>query len=137
MGDYTVKHLDDMASQYGGAFVLARASLGVSAFGMQVFQLPPEWAGPEHCHDGMTGESAESANDGQEEVYFGIGGKAYLGLGDEEIELGPDVMVRVGPAQMRQLRTRDEPAKVLVVGAVPGGAYSAPAFTEIPAEVGS
>jgi len=37
MGDYTVKHLDDMEAIYGGAFRRTGASLGVESFGMQVF----------------------------------------------------------------------------------------------------
>jgi mannose-6-phosphate isomerase-like protein (cupin superfamily) len=134
MGDYTVKRVDDMHRSFGGAFILARASLGVTSFGMQVFDLPPDWAGPEHAHHGMTGESAETANDGQEEVYFGLEGTSYLAMGDEEVALDKGTMVRVGPAQMRQLRTKDIPAQVLVVGAVPGGAYTAPGYTELPAE---
>ena len=134
MADYTVKKIEEMPRSFGGGFIHARASLGVSSFGMQVFDLPPEWAGPEHAHHGMTGESAETANDGQEEVYFGLDGTSYLGVGDDEVALEKGTMVRVGPAQMRQLRTKDGPAQVLVIGAVPGGAYSAPGFTEIPAD---
>jgi mannose-6-phosphate isomerase-like protein (cupin superfamily) len=134
VADYTVKKIEEMPRSFGGGFVHARASLGVSAFGMQVFDLPPDWAGPEHAHRGMTGESAETANDGQEEVYFGLEGTSYLGIGEEEVALDKGTMVRVGPAQMRQLRTKGGPAQVLVVGAVPGGAYKAPGFTELPAE---
>ena len=133
MSDYTVKRVDEMDATFGGGFVLCRASLGVKSFGLQVLNAPPGWAGPEHKHEGMTGELAEVANDGQEEVYYGLEGTAYLKLDDEEVALEPGVMVRVGPAQMRQVFTRDEPAKVLAIGAVPDGSYRAPAFTEIPA----
>jgi uncharacterized cupin superfamily protein len=134
MSDYTVKHVDEMERTFGGGFVLCRASLGVKSFGFQILDVPPGWAGPEHAHEGMTGELAAVANDGQEEVYFGLDGKAVLRLGDdEEVEVEPGVMVRCGPGQTRQLLTRDEPARVLVIGGVPGKAYSAPAFTELPA----
>src|SRR5438128_435646 len=132
MPDLTVKHIDDMETTFGGAVVLARASLGVTAFGMQVLKLPPGWAGPEHAHSGMTGELAR-ANDGQEEVYFGLEGSALLLADGVEIPLEPGMMVRCGPVQLRQLVTRDSPAKVLVVGAMPGEAYTPPAFTELPA----
>jgi mannose-6-phosphate isomerase-like protein (cupin superfamily) len=80
----------------------------------------------------MTGESAETANDGQEEVYFGLEGQACLHVEGNEIALDPGVMVRVGPAQMRQLKTHDASARVLVIGAMPGRGYTAPAFTELP-----
>jgi mannose-6-phosphate isomerase-like protein (cupin superfamily) len=132
MADVTVKHIDEMPRSFGGGFVHARASLGVSAFGMQVFDVPPDWAGPEHAHVGMVGEMAENANDGQEEVYFCLDGTAYLGVGDEEIPLTSGTMARVGPEQMRQLRTKDGPARLLVIGAIPGSAYKAPSFTELP-----
>ena len=132
MANYTVKRVEEMPRSFGGGFIHARASLGVTSFGMQVFDLPPDWAGPEHAHVGMVGEMAENANDGQEEVYCGLDGTAYLGFGDEEVPLEQGTMVRVGPKQMRQLRTKDSPAQVLVVGAVPGCAYKAPSFTEIP-----
>jgi quercetin dioxygenase-like cupin family protein len=133
MADVTVMRVNEMPTSFGGAFIHARAALGVSSFGMQVFDIPPEWSGPEHAHHGMTGESAETANDGQEEVYFGLEGQACLHVEGEEIALAPGVMARVGPAQMRQLTTHDQSAKVLVIGAMPGSAYSAPAFTELPA----
>ncbi len=99
---------------------------------MQVFDLSPGWAGPEHAHHGMTGESAETANDGQEEVYFGLEGRACLHVDGDEIALDPGVMVRVGPNQMRQLATHEDSAKVLVIGAIPGRGYAAPGFTELP-----
>ena len=110
MADGTVKRVDEMPRSFGGAFILARASLGVSSFGLQVFDVPPGWAGPEHAHQGMTGESAETANDGQEEVYFGLEGQACLHVEADEIALDPGVMVRVGPAQMRQLTTLTDAA---------------------------
>src|SRR5579871_1211589 len=132
MPDVTVMRVQEMPRSFGGAFIHARAALGVKSFGMQVFEVPPEWAGPEHAHQGMTGESADTANDGQEEVYFGLDGRACLHVEGEEIALDPGVMVRVGPAQMRQLRTHGESARVLVIGAMPGRGYSAPGFTELP-----
>jgi hypothetical protein len=50
--DFTVKRLDEMEAAFGGSFVRARASLGASAFGMQVHLLPPNSgdAYPEHDH---------------------------------------------------------------------------------------
>jgi len=134
VADVTVMRVDEMPRSFGGAFIHARAALGVSSFGMQVFDVPAEWAGPEHAHEGMTGESAETANDGQEEVYFGLEGRACLHVDADEIALDPGVMVRVGPGQMRQLTTHENPAKVLVIGAMPGRGYTAPGFTELPTE---
>jgi hypothetical protein len=132
VSDYTAKRVDDMEAGFGGGFVLARASLGVTSFGLQVLKMPPGFEGPEHTHRGMTGERAAIANDDQEEVYVGLDGKAYLMLGDDgEVELEEGVMVRCGPEQTRRLVTRDEGATVLAIGAMPGKVYTAPAFTEL------
>jgi uncharacterized cupin superfamily protein len=135
MSDFTAKHVDDMETAFGGGFVLARASLGVTSFGLQVIKLPPGFEGlPEHTHRGMTGERAAIANDDQEEVYVGLDGSAYLLLGEDgEVELTKGVMVRCGPEQTRQLITREDSATVLAIGAIPGKPYSPPAFTDIAA----
>jgi hypothetical protein len=71
------------------------------------------------------------ANDGQEEVYVGISGLALLLADGDEIAIEPGVMVRCGPTATRQLVTRDSPAQVLAIGAMPGQPYAAPGFTEI------
>jgi len=132
VSDYTAKHVDDMESAFGGGFVLARASLGVTSFGLQVLKMPPGFEGPQHAHCGMTGERAAIANDDQEEVYVGLDGKAYLLLGEDgEVELAEGTMVRCGPEQTRQLITRDDSATVLAIGAMPGKAYTPPVFTEL------
>jgi hypothetical protein len=44
-----------------------------------------------------------------------------------------NTLVRYGPEQTRQLITRDGSATVLAVGAMPGKAYTPPAFTELAA----
>lgn len=132
MSDATVKRVEEMERAFGGAFVLARASLGVSSFGLQLMDLPPGWEGPEHAHHGMTGERAAVANDGQEEVYFGLQGQAVLLMDGDEVPIEPGVMIRCGPTQTRQLVTRDSPAQVLAIGGMPGQTYMAPGFTNLP-----
>jgi uncharacterized cupin superfamily protein len=134
MSDITVKRFDEMATTSTG-FILARASLGVSSFGMQVANFPPGFTDyPEHKHESMTGEMAAIANDGQEEVYIPLEGSGTLIADGEEIALEPGMMVRCGPSQMRKIVTADSPLKVLAVGAMPGKTYTAPAFTEIGTE---
>ena len=68
MADYTAKRVSEMEAGFQGGFVKARAELGVTAFGMQVIRLPPNFTDyPEHDH----------AESGQEEVFLPIGGSAY------------------------------------------------------------
>jgi mannose-6-phosphate isomerase-like protein (cupin superfamily) len=132
MPDVTVKRFEEMESALGGVFVRARAELGVSAFGMNVINLPPHFDEPyaAHAHDGMPDEMA-FANHGQEEVYVPLRGRATLVAGDGRWELEPGMAVRVGPAQLRNIVTGDEPFSMLAVGGVPGRPYEAPAFSEL------
>ena len=82
MPDATIKRLDQMESFYDGLVLRARASLGVSSWGMQIFNLPPNFDEyPEHHH----GEGA--VDPGQEEVYIPLEGSATLFLGDENGDL--------------------------------------------------
>ncbi len=122
MSDYTAKRFDEMAARKGGAFKLARHSLGVTSFGMQLLDLPPG-AGefyPKHDH----------LHDGQEEVYVVRGGGGAISIDGEEIALEPDMAVRVGPAAKRQLLPGDDGLSLIILGGVPGKAYEVPAFTE-------
>ena len=115
VADFTVKRLDEMEAAWGGAFVRARASLGASAFGMQVHRLPPDSgdAYPEHDH----------CFDGQEEIYVLLDGTATLHLPGQDVALDPDTFVRVGPGTRRRIRTGAGGARVLVIGGVPGSVY--------------
>ncbi len=122
MADYTAKRFDEMDSKMGGGFLLARASLGVTSFGMQIINLPPN-AGdryPNHDH----------AHDGQEEVYVVLGGGGDIVFGEERVALEPDMAVRVGADTKRQLSAGDAGLRVLVLGGVPGKAYEVQGFTE-------
>jgi quercetin dioxygenase-like cupin family protein len=123
MDGCTVKRIDDMEAIVAGAFKRARAELGVSSFGMQVIDMPPGIADayPEHDH----------AEDGQEEVYVTLSGSADLDVEGERHRLRPDVMVRVGPGVKRQVRTDEDPVRLLILGGVPGEPYTAPELTEL------
>ena len=100
MSDITVKRVDEFDSPNGGGFCRARASLGVTAFGMQVEHFPPHFEHfPEHDH----------AEDGQEEVYTALSGAATLHAGGEQYELVPGTFARVGPSVLRWITTGDQP----------------------------
>src|SRR6266542_5916325 len=98
MADVTVAACEQMEPIDEGLARRARATLGVTSFGMQVMTLPADWDGyPDHRHD------ASVADANQEEVYIPIEGSATLRAGDERFELRPGMMVRVGPEQLRQI----------------------------------
>ena len=126
MADVTIARIDEMEPIYEGLARRARASLGVSAWGMQVMTLPPDWDGyPNHSHDASTEEA------GQEEVYIPLAGSATLVADDETYELEPGVMVRVGPDQKRQIRPGGEGIRFIALGGVPGRAFEPSAWTEL------
>ena len=122
MPAYTHKRFDDMEASFRGAFIKVRAELGVSAFGVQVLNLPPDLdAYPEHDH----------SEDRQEEVYLVLRGSARMLVDGDEIELTPDDAVRVGPGVKRKLTTGPDGARVLIIGGVPGEAYTINPATEL------
>jgi mannose-6-phosphate isomerase-like protein (cupin superfamily) len=132
MADVTAKRFDEMEAALGGVFVRARAELGVTAFGMQVINLPPHFDEPyaAHAHEGMPPEMA-FANHGQEEVYVPLRGRATLVAGAERWELEPGMAVRVGAAQMRNIVTGEEPFQMLALGGRPGHPYEPLPFSEL------
>ncbi|HEY2603871.1 MAG TPA: cupin domain-containing protein [Thermoleophilaceae bacterium] len=122
MPDYTFKRIDDMYSTYLGGMKHARAELGVTSFGMQVIDLPPNLDGyPEHDH----------AETGQEEVYVVLSGAVDLTVDGETVRLEEGTMARVGPEARRQLVTTDSPVRILALGGVPGKPYETLPNTEV------
>jgi len=128
MPDVTVREIDQMDGIYGGVARRARAELGVSAWGMQVLTLPPNWDGyPNHKHD------ADATDPNQEEVYIPLAGSATLVADGQEYELRPGVMARVGPAQLRRILPGPDGIRFVALGGAPG-AFAAGAWTELGAE---
>ena len=126
MPDATIKRVDEMETFYDGMVTRARASLGVTSWGMQLFNFPPGFDGyPNHNH-------AENAVDpGQEELYVPLAGSATLHLDGEEHQLEPGVWARVGVNQLRRLVPGPEGLRALVIGGTPGKAFEPPAWTEL------
>ena len=122
MADFAVKRIDDMEAVARGSFKRARAELGITSFGIQVVDMPPNIeAYPEHDH----------ARDGQEEVYLVIRGGGQIEIDGERFPIDPDTMVRVSAGTKRKLLPGDEGIRAVVVGGVPGKAYEVRDFTEL------
>jgi mannose-6-phosphate isomerase-like protein (cupin superfamily) len=125
MTDVTVVGIEEMEPIYGGLARRARAALGVTSCGMQVFTLPPNWDGyPNHKHDD------ESMDPNQEEVYIPLDGSATLVAGGESFELRPGVIARVGPAQLRKIVPGPDGIRFVALGGAPG-VFEAPVWTEL------
>ena len=122
MADYAVRRIDDMEAIVRGSFKKARAELGITSFGLQVIDFPPNVDGyPEHDH----------SQDGQEEVYVVMRGEGEIDIEGERLPLDPETMVRVSAGTRRKLYPGDDGMRVLVVGGVPGEAYQVRGFTEL------
>ncbi|HMH48115.1 MAG TPA: hypothetical protein VK538_10425 [Solirubrobacteraceae bacterium] len=122
MSDYTAKHIKDMEAGFQGGFVKARAELGVTAFGMQVIQLPPDYSDyPEHDH-------AETA---QEEVFIALGGSGWIDIEGERVELDGDTFVRVGAETRRKVYAGPQGLRMLAIGGSPGKPYEIVPSTEL------
>src|SRR5712692_6410769 len=94
MGRYTVKRIDDMEAIFGGSFRRAGAELGVESFGMQVFDMPPNFENyPEHDH----------GQDGQEEVYVVLRGSGAFEIEGERVPVDSERVLRVAAGTKRKL----------------------------------
>jgi uncharacterized cupin superfamily protein len=124
MADYTAKRISDMQAGFGGGFVKVRAELGITAFGVQVIQLPPNFEGyPEHDH-------AESR---QEELFLALAGSGWMDIEGERVELDGETAVRVGAEARRKVYSGAEGLRMLVVGGSPGEVYAIVPTTELDA----
>jgi mannose-6-phosphate isomerase-like protein (cupin superfamily) len=124
MADYTAKQLKDMQTGFGGGFVKVRAELGVSAFGIQMIQLPPDFGDyPDHDH----------AESGQEEVFAVLAGSGWMDIEGERVEMNPETVIRVGPETKRKVYSGPQGLRMLAVGGCPGEAYKISELTELEA----
>ena len=122
MADYTAKSIDQMEAAFAGGFVKARAELGVSAFGIQVIQLPANSVDyPEHDH----------VEDAQEEVFVALRGSGWIEIDALAVDLDENTLVRVGPAARRKLFSGPDGLRVLALGGAPGEIYKIKPFSEL------
>lgn len=122
MSNYAVKKIDEMEGVYGGAFKRARAELGVSSFGMQIIDLPPNYEHyPEHDH----------AEDGQEEVFFALRGGGEIEIEGQRFPLDADHVAYVPSGTKRKMWPGPDGLRLLALGGVPDGPYVAPDISKL------
>jgi len=89
---YSVVHVDELeGSGPGGAVRFVRRELGVEAFGVNWFELPPGAVGREH----------DEAGSGQEEVAVVVRGSGVWRVGDDEVPVRVGTFLRFDPEQTR------------------------------------
>ena len=122
MSGYSIKRIDEMESVARGTFRKARAELGVTSFGIQVIDFPPNADRyPEHDH----------AHDGQEEVYLALSGTGEIEVDGERVALDTESIVRVDPGAKRKVYAGPDGMRLLALGGTPGSPYEVKEFTEL------
>ena len=121
--DYAVSRIDELPQLWGGFAKLVRAGLGITAFGVQIMDLPPDYSTRSH----------DERESGQEELYLALAGSGDVVLDDVpggSLPLDADHVARVGPGVARTLRSGPAGLRVLCVGGTPGAPYAVPPWTE-------
>ena len=118
---YTGARYDEMPSLWDGFAHLVRPGLGLSAFGANVMNLPPDYETKAHTE----------SDSGQEELYVALEGSGAVLIGEERerVALDPERAVRVAPTTSRILASGPGGMRVLIIGGVPGQAYVAPEWS--------
>jgi quercetin dioxygenase-like cupin family protein len=109
---YTILHRDDL--ERTGRWLLARKSLGVECFGMNLVEMEPGYQLPEHD---------EKARE-QEEVFIVVDGSPTMVIEGEEFPAPAATFIRVEPHLKRTMRNDgDSTARVLIVSAPTSSGY--------------
>jgi uncharacterized cupin superfamily protein len=103
---YVIAHRDEL--ERTGGWRLVRRSLDCRSFGINLVDIPPGEAIPEHD---------ETARD-QEEIFFVVSGAPSLVIDGEEHPAPEGTFARLDPERRRTVRNHgDRPASVLIVSA--------------------
>lgn len=118
---YVGLRYDEMPDLWDGFARLVRPALGISSFGVNLMQLPPDYETEAH----------DERDSGQEELYVALAGSEAVVVDDgrARLDLDPERAVRVGPETSRTLASGPDGMRVLIVGGTPGGPYVAPAWS--------
>ena len=110
---FTIKHRDEFETT--GKWALARRSIGLNSFGMNVVDIEPGGRIPEHD---------ETERD-QEEVFVVLSGLPTLVVDGQEFPLRPGSFARLDPEPVRTVvNPGDEVASVLIVSAPTTSGYA-------------
>ena len=111
--------IDELPQLWDGFAKLVRTGLDITAFGVQIMDLPPDYTTASH----------DESDTGQQELYVALRGAGAVVAGDASLVLDPEHLVRVDAGVDRVLTSGADGLRVLCVGGVPGAAYVAPEWT--------
>ncbi len=112
---YKGSAIDELPQIWDGFAKLVRQGLDITAFGVQIMDLPPDYSTKSH----------DEAETGQEELYIGLrgSGAVVIDSNGERLPLDADHMARVSAGTPRTLTSGPDGLRVLCVGGCPGEAY--------------
>ena len=111
--------IEDLPQLWDGFAKLVRTGLDITAFGVQIMDLPPDYATKSH----------DESETGQQELYVALRGSGSVDIGEERLPLDPEHLVKVDAGTPRVLSSGPDGLRVLCVGGVPGAAYEPPEWT--------
>jgi quercetin dioxygenase-like cupin family protein len=105
---YSVVHIDEIeGTGPGGAVKFVRRQLGVEAFGINWFEIPPGMEGVEH----------DEGSTGQEEVNVIVRGSGVYRVEGDEVHFSAGSVFRFDPETTRQVVGGPEGCTMIAVGA--------------------
>jgi mannose-6-phosphate isomerase-like protein (cupin superfamily) len=108
---YSIVRIGDIEpSGPGGAVRFVRRELGVQAFGINWFEIPPNTGGREH----------DESDTGQEEVNVVIRGSGVYRIDGEEVPVEAGTFLRFDPGTRRVPIAGPDGLTMIAVGARPG-----------------
>ena len=111
--------IDELPQLWDGFAKLVRTGLDITAFGVQIMDLPPDYTTASH----------DESDTGQQELYVALRGSGAVVAGDASLPLDGEHLVRVDAGVDRVLTSGADGLRVLCVGGVPGEPYVAPEWT--------
>ena len=105
---YSVVRIDEIEpAGRGGAVRFVRRELGLEAFGLNWFELPPHAEGHEH----------DESESGQEEVNVIVSGSGVYRIGDDEVPFAAGTIFRFDPETTRQPVAGPDGFTMVAIGA--------------------
>ena len=107
--------IGDLPDMWDGFMRMVRPGLGLTAFGANIMNLPPDYSTRSH----------DESRSGQEELYVRLAGAGWVVLDDsgEKLALDEEHLCAVGPGTARALASGPEGLRVLIIGSAPGRGY--------------